>query len=233
MKISIRLCIGNARIYHFDVEPSISIEQLKKVLFEETGNKQGLKTIWLVYKDVRLDGDDDDDETTLKNYDIPDESILEAIKANSRSLMGIKLADLNNGKGLKKQKWSINAPSWRRAAPGLCLEGICNNSKCEANKQRVVISMGYRKFNMLLDADATTTMCPICKKFVDPETCGFNNCWWRFEGMKQEKAGEPPVKCSNDWQYVGNSYHYFDQETSGTVTWKQLIIEAVEKEPSM
>ena len=54
-----------------------------------------------------------------------------------------------------------------------------------------------------------------------------------IEGMKQEKAGEPPIKCSNDWQYVDNSYHYFDHETSGVVTWKQLIIEAVEKEPSI
>ncbi|CAF1206139.1 unnamed protein product [Rotaria sordida] len=147
--------------------------------------------------------------------------------------MGSRFVNVGNGKGLTRIEWSTTAPRWRRTIPGLCLEGQCSNSECEAYDRSVIMCIGYRKFDILADADETTTVCPICKQFVEPKTCAFNNCWWRYEGIQQAEAGssKPPKKCSNEWHKVDDAYHYFDEETSGTVTWKRLVVEAVKDKP--
>jgi len=39
-------------------------------------------------------------------------------------------------------EWSKNAPDWRIAKMGLCLEGKCTNKQCKAYNSTVIINMG-------------------------------------------------------------------------------------------
>ena len=150
--------------------------------------------------------------------------------ANNRSF-GVPFVDLSDTNGYKRVQWSITAPAWRKAVRGMCLEGLCENKMCVAYGQQVIIGIGMQEFDLLIDPSSSTTPCPMCKQYVEPITCAFNNCRWRWKGKKQI-AGQPPLDCSDDWRQADNAYHYFDQTikgtatTSGTCIWRMLKIEA-------
>ena len=227
MKITVRCCFGISSVEALDIEDSITAEELKNILLKKINYKGDPTTVWLYYDEAKLF----DDKVTLKDYGIADDSKLMAVIAGSRSHLGVKFANLNNASSMKKQKWTTTGPLWRVATPGLCLEGQCKTNNCAAKGQSVVIPIGYRKFDLLNDSKKQTTYCPICKEYVNPQTCAFNNCWWRFQGKVQENADDEPQDCSSDWRFADNSYNYFDQKMSETVTWRQLLIEAVETKP--
>ncbi|CAF3851252.1 unnamed protein product, partial [Rotaria sp. Silwood1] len=178
----------------------------------------------------------DDNDSTIASYGVENKSILQLVNLNVTDRgyfpsMGGKFIDISNNKSIKRADWSETAPPWRKTRRGLCLEGLCRNNQCKAYKHHVVIPIGYKKFDIIIDSSETTTKCPLCKQYVEPITCGFNNCWWKYEGIKQDEDGKPPIRCSSNWQQADNAYHYFDEHTSRIVLWKQLIIEAVKKRP--
>lgn len=228
MHIFIRYCLGTSPVVNFDVPSSITIAELKKILLKKVkSNNEDTDSIWLVHGDSPLDSD----QATLADYEIENDSMLEAIKPNSRLFLGAKFVDLNNTQGLKKQIWPTSAPKWRMASRGLCLEGRCKTKGCKAFNHSVIIPIGYKRLDILNDVNGKTSQCPVCYKFVEPSTCGFNNCWWRYQGKKQNEEGEEPQECSSDWRFANDAYHYFDQQTSGLVYWRQLIIETVKDKP--
>ena len=139
--------------------------------------------------------------------------------------LGVDFVDLNNTAGLKRHEWSITAPKWRIATFGLCLEGKCDNKSCEAYKQQVIVPIGFGKFDLLKDP-FDKSKCPICREYVDPITCAFSDCRWRWHGMKQNKPGTKPEKISKDWQIADCAYHIFDESISGTTRWLELVIES-------
>ncbi len=155
------------------------------------------------------------------------------LRGGYEPLIGIKFVDVSNETGLKKVRWAKNgAPAWLSTTHGLCLEGICTNISCQANGQQVIMPIGYKKFDLVSDPSESTTKCPLCSKYVNPQTCGFNNCWWRWIGVKQNTEAEAPTQCSNDWTYADDAYHYFDRNKSGTVIWRKLVLEAVKDKPT-
>ncbi|CAM2730010.1 unnamed protein product [Rotaria socialis] len=140
--------------------------------------------------------------------------------------LGAAFVDVSNTSGLKRIQWSHTAPSWRKAKPGICLEGKCNNTTCVAVGRQVIMNIGLRSFDYLGDVNETTAMCPCCSKYVEPITCAFNRCMWRWSGIKQPAPGEPPRQISADWKDADNAYHCFDEQISGTVIWRKLVLEA-------
>lgn len=224
----------SATVYGFNVEPSTTVKQLKEYLRAKTNDdERNLEKMWLIFDNDILD----DNEATISSYGVEDQSILSLHNplGTSRNIgfVGMRFADVNNNKGLKRCQWSKTAPCWRRARCGLCLEGKCTNKDCEAKDHMVIIPIGYEKFDVLLDCDEKTTRCPVCKKYVQPVTCGLNNCWWRFDGRKVSNSGtgDAPVNCKSDWVEVDDAYHYFDLTTSEAVTWLKLILEARKTKP--
>ncbi|CAF0798053.1 unnamed protein product [Rotaria sp. Silwood1] len=174
------------------------------------------------------------------SYGVEEKSRLELAESSEDSFRdpgilggcGTKFVNVSNNEGLKRCEWAKTAPEWRRVRGGLVFEGKCTNSTCKAKNDIVAISMGYRTFDVVCDKDIAKTVCPICKQYVQPTTCGFNNCWWRFEGMKRDGEGKPPQFCQSDWKQADNAYHYFDKNISGEVTWLRLTLEVVKKIPS-
>ncbi|CAF3314843.1 unnamed protein product [Rotaria socialis] len=234
MKIHIKTVIGMARTYTFEVEPSTTIRRLKELFCEKTNCEEDLLILCLIFNKEELE----EDEKTLSYYNLKDDTQLDSIclgeiHRGDLNFKGSRFIDANNSKGLKRTEWSDKAPQWRRSIRGLCLEGKCLTPGCAAEGQSVVMRIGYKKFNVVADPDETTTMCPICRHFVEPTTCAFNNCWWRYEGIQQPEpnSGKPPKKCSSEWCQADDAYYYFDETTSGIVTWKSLIFEAVKENP--
>jgi hypothetical protein len=140
--------------------------------------------------------------------------------------IGVSFVDVSEVSGLQRLQWSHTAPRWWIASAGICLEGKCTNTHCEAYQQQVIMNIGFGEFDVLTGANSTTTKCPCCAKYVEPTTCAFNRCMWRWRGIKQPAPGEPPEEVSAEWRQADNAYHRFDQGISGTVVWRKLIIEA-------
>ncbi|CAF4378049.1 unnamed protein product, partial [Rotaria sordida] len=72
----------------------------------------------------------------------------------------------SNDGGLQHIKFSTTPPPWPIMTPGISLE--------------VIINIGFKQFDVLIGADATTPKCPLCSQYVESTTCDFNNCLWRW-----------------------------------------------------
>ncbi|CAF1327486.1 unnamed protein product [Adineta steineri] len=185
---------------------------------------------------LMFNGEQLDEEDIVSDFDIKAGSKLELVDPTVKyrkftGFFGLKFVDVSNDKNLNRKEWSKTAPRWRRARHGLCLEGECKNSKCEASGRTVIMPIGYKKFDMSSDPSETTTKCPVCKKYVPPVTCGFNNCWWRYDGVK-DCQNAPPESCSSGWKRADDAYYHFKDEQNEIIDWRKLIFEAIREHPS-
>ena len=58
---------------------------------------------------------------------------------------------------------------------------------------------------------------------MEPLTCCFSKCQYKFEGKKKSNGKTEYVK--SEWKRVEKDYEYYDPIKSGTVNWLMLIIE--------
>ncbi len=131
---------------------------------------------------------------------------------------GDEFADLNKEPQLFK--WSKNAPKWRTAKIGLCLEGKCTNKQCEAYNNNVIINMGVPiMFKLGMPTANNPTICPICK--LKATTCAFNNCDYRYIAIKESYTGLEKINC--EWKTVGDNYYLFDDNKK--TEYVSLVIE--------
>ena len=114
----------------------------------------------------------------------------------------VAFTDVSNSAAMQKLPWATSAPPWRIAKPGLCVEGVCENARCEAYNQMVIDNHGQGTFDLIVDA--YTCKCPQCDKAINPATCAFNNCLWRFMGLKLGCAGAPETVRSDGWTDAGD-----------------------------
>jgi hypothetical protein len=134
--------------------------------------------------------------------------------------------DVSSENGPVKMEFNNKAPDWRICKKGLCLEGPCTNEKCKAFNQMVVMNMGVvATYQMHMPSNATK--CPMCETHVEPETCAFNNCEWRYFGLKKLPKG-PSKRVKGDWAKAGDNYYRFDPELSGVADWLSLAFECRE-----
>ena len=134
---------------------------------------------------------------------------------------GIRMADISNKEGLVQGNFSENAKEWHIITNGLNVSGICNNSQCRAYKKSVDCQIGFGTFDLVRDADRIK--CPICEEEIEPTTCCFSRCQYKFEGKKKVNGKTEKVK--SDWKRVEKDYEYYDPNKSGIVNWLMLIIE--------
>ena len=112
-------------------------------------------------------------------------------------------------------QWSAEAPRWRMAEPGLCIEGICTNSDCKAFNKQVIWNARFGA----VDIGTSQFKCPMCYKSVETATCAFNNCAYRICGKKTDGSEE----ISTNFQVVRDEYKRFD-ESHGKIGWDHLMI---------
>ena len=160
-----------------------------------------------------------DDLKTFKDYNIKNGSSLYFhMHFNCKS--SLPFSDVSReGHNLK---WDKTAPKWRIAKKGLCLEGKCTNSDCDAFNQMVLINMGeICIFRLGLDKTRQRTNCPICYEHVKPVTCGFNNCEYRYISIKE--TNEATVNEKSNWKRIGDNYYRFEENQSAN--YIKLLIE--------
>lgn len=132
----------------------------------------------------------------------------------------VRFADVSDSRNLRKQAWAREAPSWRIARPGLCVEGHCRNPACAAAGRMIICNKAMGVFDLVVDAPFV--YCPSCDRHVEPETCAFNNCEWRFTGIKT--VDTPVMVNSLGWTAAGDQYERFSSDAACTVDWDRLLI---------
>jgi len=176
-----------------------------------------------------------EDGRTLADYNIHFEACLHLVlrlRGGGPPFSSQPFVDLSQGKTIKIQ-WSRSAPKWRIAKRGLCLEGKCQNMGCKAYKKQVIIPIGMTVFDVMLD-QGEQSICPICDKYVMPVTAAFNNCCYRWTGVK---AGSPPTTVKKEtFEEVGDNYLLYDEANKsnggcGIVGWVRLVIYTRERVP--
>jgi hypothetical protein len=173
----------------------------------------------LVYAGKELASD-----SVLRDYEIESESTVLLI-LNLRGGAGeFGFVDVSSAKGPAKIAWDPNAPSWRLARPGLCLEGTCSNQECVAYKHLVIVNMG-KKITYQMGVSINATVCPSCDEHVEATTCAFNRCEWRYFGVKKLESGQKK-RIKGEWRTADNNYYRFDPELNGTVEWVCLALES-------
>ncbi|CAF4913517.1 unnamed protein product [Rotaria socialis] len=223
--------MGLRKTYAFNVQPSTTIQELKTRLHKRADDLD-MATIGLSFNGKMLDEDD----KALTHYNVEEDSVLVLSNllgdASDTDSLEVKFVDVSESEGLKRVEWSTTGKKWRQVQHGMCLEGKCIKSKCEAHDQMVIIPIGYGTFDVLRDSD-TNSKCPMCKEYVEPIICSFNNCWWKYKGKRKEKDDDrnPPQECNGDWKQADDACHYFDEQTSEMVIWRQLIFEVIKDKP--
>ena len=145
-----------------------------------------------------------EDGRTVADYKIVGDSTLHLVLRLRGGSMPVfvPFTDVSNPTAMRKLQWSESAPKWRTACPGLCVEGVCTNASCEAYDQEVIDNHGQGTFDLIVDAPKCK--CPQCRRPIQPVTCAFNNCDWRFLGTKLGRAGATEIVRSDDWTVAGN-----------------------------
>ncbi|CAF2893436.1 unnamed protein product [Rotaria sp. Silwood2] len=173
-----------------------------------------------------------ENERILSDYFICTESTVHLVlrlRGGEDKSTEASFVDLSDESKIKKIEWSSEAPPWRTANVGLCLEGKCKNSSCKAFNCSVIINKAMGTFDFI---NSKNTTCPQCHAHVDVLTCAFNNCQWRWSGIKRELETDQLVQISKrDWTTADNNYNLFDLEKeiddggAKLVTWQKLIIQ--------
>lgn len=118
------------------------------------------------------------------------------VRASARLLGGssggIKFVDVSDPMGFSRIPWSTHAPAWRGAAPGLCIEGVCENTSCKAHGQMVIYNAGFTHFDLVYDVASKRCKCPMCNAAIKPVTCALN----RYDQVSNGKGS--PADALND-----------------------------------
>ena len=92
--------------------------------------------------------------------------------------------------------------------------------------------MGIGSFDLVMNEHQCK--CPMCKEYVKPITAAFNNCQYRWTGIKSgEKPGDPPITCKEDnFITVRDEYLRFDESDkkkggNGMSKWLRLVIHTI------
>ncbi|KAA6363798.1 MAG: putative ring and ubiquitin domain containing protein, partial [Streblomastix strix] len=122
-----------------------------------------------------------------------------------------------------EQNWSHTAPKWRKVDHGLTIEGICENTGCEAKGKMVIFNSQFIDFDLFL----SQAVCPMCGQQFKPVKPGFNNCMWRIDYQKLDgSVSKIP------WRKNGDRYQTYNQKEAGMAEFTRLIIHVRETNTS-
>ncbi|CAF4548041.1 unnamed protein product [Rotaria socialis] len=163
------------------------------------------------------------------NVDTPHTYFAGRVAVHNKFYMGSGVFGVSNDDNLQQLKLSEPTRRWRIVYPGLFFEAKCTNDECVAYDQEVIVNIGLKRFDFLVDVDKITCQCPCCSDWVNPHIakCAFNRCEWRYSGKKQ-MGEQAPEEVFSSWNEVDDTSLRFHEQNSLSGIWKQLILEARE-----
>ena len=167
-----------------------------------------------------FDVDTEDSLAQIKALIVPKTTVFTYIRTRGGGSIFVDVTQVDR---MKRIEFSKTAPAWRVVWPGLCLEGVCKNGKCEAHEQMVIANLGITEFNLNTEKKKFSK-CPKCQQYIKPVTCAFNRCEWKYHGQI-DNDDDVPRKVEIDWKKADNAYHRFDDESTNTLSWLELVFE--------
>ena len=175
-----------------------------------------------------FDVNNETDLAQLKGLLVPKVTLFAYVRMRGS---GSSFVNVQNTDSMKRIAFSTAAPAWRLALPGLCLEGKCTNGKCDANEKMVIVNIGIvETFNLNIQK-RKLSRCPQCQQYVNPITCAFNRCEWKYHGQ-YEKSNAEPIEAKNDWTKADHAYYRFDDKLTDYLSWLELVFEVRSSEKS-
>lgn len=165
-----------------------------------------------------------EDSKTRADYNITDGSTIHLVlRLRGGGVPVTPFVDVtkcDNQTLLKKDKFSKDAPTYRRVGKGLNPTGPCANQDCAAFCQEVICPIGLVNF----DLGKTKVACPECKECFLPNNCRYYQCRFRFLAIKKDgtkHAGKWYEASDNDGSLM------LDQEDVGVEEFQNMIIQCV------
>jgi hypothetical protein len=158
------------------------------------------------------------DPLLLSDYNIISNSVINCEHINNGG--NFKFIDVNKTDGIKKLTIG-KANAWKKYVSGLNLEGYCRNKNCKAYNKKVICQMGYLDY--VFEEDDNKVVCPICKKNIMPESCGFSKCVFKIIGKKYNNGKLEKID-DKIWKLVKNGYYSYDPDKTKIIYWESLII---------
>eukprot|EP00798_Chlamydomonas_sp_ICE-L_P006686 gene6686-3351_t len=131
---------------------------------------------------------------TLADYKIQKENTIHMVMV-LRGGYKVPFVDISDERNLHVQQWSVEG------APQLM----------------VIMNQGMGLFDLILDAEKCK--CPECGLHVAPKTYAFNNCKWRYSGIKEIQKVDRKT-----WRTAGDQYERFGDSNKYQVDWIRLLI---------
>ena len=216
--INIRIITPKGKETLITVRLDETISSAKEKFYNKVGSRE--KDVWKYNGTVLKDND------IFSDIGIEDKDIIVVSRHQigggfDPPPFGVNMADISNKRGLVEGNFNKNAKEWNIITTGLNVTGICKNDQCRACNNKVDCKIGLGTFDLVRDADRIK--CPICKEEMEPLTCCFSECQYKFEGKKRSNGKTEYVK--SEWKRVEKDYEYYDPIKSGIVNWLMLIIE--------
>ena len=162
------------------------------------------------------------DSLLLSDYNIICNSVINCEHINNGG--NFKFIDVNKTNNIKKYKIG-KAKAWKKYVQGLNLEGYCRNKNCKAYNKKVICQMGFVDY--VFEEDDNKVVCPICKKKIIPESCGFSKCVFKTIGKKYNNGRIEEIN-DDQWKLVKNGYYSYDPDKTKIIYWESLKIKVNE-----
>lgn len=172
MQILVRTLHG--QVFLLDAEPSYTISAIRAQIHNLKGYPPSQQR--LIYQGRQLE-----DSLSLADYEIDSEAVILLVRKEMGGGMniGLRFSRLNTPavKGFSRE-----APIYRTVTRGLNFRSKCENRRCEAYDQVIIVNKGLGRFNVTVEAG--TLACPICgNQAKKANNCGFYLAQWRFIGI--------------------------------------------------
>ena len=154
-----------------------------------------------------------ENEKRLLDYNVTNGCVVPCVYGIRQSLLGQPYVNVSHEE-------SSQSPVWRRATPGMWLEGKCTNQICVAYSKMVVMNQGFTNLDFINEKKKST--CPMCYEMVIPNTYGFCMCEWMTVGRKKvvSELNNPHI-VRQEWKRIEKGYQYFMPHKS---SWLNLKI---------
>lgn len=132
-----------------------------------------------------------DDRKTLSYYGIDEyDTLIFRKKPPPPSLYALADMPFADMESEEFRDLQTKGKPWRKVSPGITLIGTCENQKCQAVGQRVLMGHGFGTFNM--NKLYSTSECPCCKTIAQKiDNCGFLKCVFSVNGSYKGADGKP------------------------------------------